>query len=63
MKRYVGLILILFLFTSCGAWPQALQTVEDIADDTAVKVEVSREAIQKDSDVTINVELKNSQMK
>lgn len=39
--------------------PELFKAVEDIATDTAVKVEIDKEAFQKDTDVTVSVEVKN----
>jgi hypothetical protein len=52
-------ILAVFLLTSCQALPQLYQAAEDIADDEAVQVKISREAIQKQTDITISIEIKN----
>ena len=56
MKR---LILLALLCTSCQALPQLFQATEDIADDTAVKVEVSKEAIAKETDLSVDVKITN----
>jgi starvation-inducible outer membrane lipoprotein len=53
-------VLILTMLSSCSALPQLYQAAEDIADDDAVKVVVSREAIQKQTDVTVSVDIKNT---
>lgn len=50
---------ILFLLTGCNAIPEALQTAEDIIDDNAIDIKISREAIKKDTNVTICVQLSN----
>ncbi len=46
--------------SSCSALPQFYQAVEDIANDEAIEVMVSREAIQKQTDITVSVEVKNN---
>jgi hypothetical protein len=51
-----------FIFlTSCTALPQLYQAAEDIADDNAIKLEISREAINKQTDVNVVIEVKNNQ--
>lgn len=39
--------------------PELFKAVDDIATDTAVKVEIDKEAFQKDTDVTVSIEVKN----
>jgi hypothetical protein len=34
-------------------------SLENIADDTAVKCEISKEAIQKETDIELNLTIKN----
>lgn len=53
----------LIFLNSCQSLPQFFQAAEDIADDTAVKIEISREAIQKDTDIDANVQIKNKDQK
>ena len=40
--------------------PQLFQSAESVLDDTAVKVEVSREAIGFDKEVSVNVLISNT---
>jgi len=47
-------------FTSCTALPQLYQAAEDIADDNAIKLEISREAISKQTDVHVSIDVKNN---
>jgi len=55
------LLLPLFVFmTGCQTLPSLYQAAEDIADDTAIKVEVSREAISKQTDVNLTIDVKNN---
>lgn len=51
------------LLSACNALPQLYQTAEDIADDTAIKVEVSRETFQKETDLNIQVNVQNKEQK
>lgn len=44
-------ILIMVCFTSCAAMPSMFQAVEDIADDTAIQIKISKEAISKDAQI------------
>lgn len=57
MKR----LMLLFtpLLTACGAWPQAFQTLDDIATDDAIKVYVDKDAFKKDTDVHVVVDVIN----
>jgi hypothetical protein len=54
-------IIALFMFTSCSTVPQIFQTAEDVFDDTAIKIEVSKEAIDaKDTNWSISVTVNRS---
>lgn len=53
------LVLICFSLTSCAAMiPSFLQTAEDIINDEAIQVIVSREALQESHDINIVVDVK-----
>ena len=53
-----------FMFLmSCNTLPQLYQAAEDVADDNAVKVIISREAINKETDIGITIDVKNNQAK
>jgi post-segregation antitoxin (ccd killing protein) len=41
--------------------PEFAKTIDDMATDTAVKVVIDKEAIQRDTDVEINVSIKNKE--
>jgi len=58
------IIIVTFLtvLTACNTLPQLYQAAEDIADDIAVKIEISREAIQKETDITLSLDVKNKQV-
>ena len=47
-----------FLF-SCNTLPQLYQSIDDIATDDAVTIKVDRDCFQKDTDVSISVQVKN----
>lgn len=59
MVRSFLFVSLIFLVTGCTAMPELFKAVEDIATDTAVKVEIDKEAFQKDTDVTVAIEVKN----
>ena len=52
-------IFILLAATSCSSLPLFYQAAEDIADDNAVRVEIQKESLQKDTNVRINVDVIN----
>jgi hypothetical protein len=54
------LIIQLLLLTGCNTLPQLYQAAEDIADDNAIKLEISREAIGKQTDVNVSIDVKNN---
>lgn len=59
MKIVIPTSILALLLGSCAALPDMFKDVDNIATDTAIKVEVSREAIQKDTDVTVSVGISN----
>lgn len=60
MLRSFLFVSLVFLLTGCAAMlPELFKAVDDIATDTAVKVEIDKEAFQKDTDVTVSIEVKN----
>jgi len=48
------------LLCGCGLMPQAMNELEHVVDDTAITVKCSQEALSKNSDLKISVELNNS---
>ena len=64
MKSYqiLGWCLLL-LVTSCNAMPQLFTAVDDIATKSAISVEVDKNAMQKETDVSVNVNVTNKDKK
>lgn len=58
MKWIVFISLAAFSM-SCQALPQLFQATEDIADDTAIKMEVSKEAISRQTDLNLQMNVSN----
>lgn len=58
--KFLKLFFPFIIFTSCNTLPQLYQAAEDIADDSAIQVIVSREAIQKQTDINVYVDVKNN---
>jgi len=54
------LVVPIMFLTACSSLPQLYQAAEDIADDDAIKVQVSREAISKQTDVSVSIDVKNN---
>lgn len=54
---------ILFIVTGCQYLPDMAKDIESIETDTAVSIEVSRETLQKDTDLQINLNVKNKDEK
>ncbi len=55
----VYLIFFFAFLTSCQYLPDISKDIENIATDTAIKVEVSRETFMKETDLEININVKN----
>ena len=45
--------------SSCQGLMPIADDMEKMADDTAIKIEVSREALQKETDLKVTVEVQN----
>lgn len=60
MLRHVLFISMTLFLSGCSAMmPGLFQTVDDIATDTALRVEIDKEAFQKETDVNVSIEVKN----
>ena len=57
--RLITFSLSALFFTSCQSLPQFYQAAEDIANDTAIGIEVSKEAIAGGKDIQVQVNVKN----
>lgn len=58
--KHLILLPLLGLMVSCQTLPQLYQAAEDIANDEAIQVSVSREAISKQTDVNVTIDVKNN---
>ncbi len=64
LKILLLVLLMLNLLTSCaGMTPQLFQTVDDIATDGVIQVQVDKEAFSKNTDISVVVEIKNKDPK
>ncbi len=59
--RYVVLISFLGALTGCAAMPQIMQDIDDMATDTAIKIEVDKEAIKPNTNVYLNLRVLNKE--
>ena len=63
MNRAYLPILSLLCLSSCAAMlPEILKTAEDVIDDDAVRIIVSKEAFQRNTNLKATVELDNGQI-
>ncbi len=46
-------ILTMLSLAGCQSLPQLYQAAEDIADDTAIKIEISKEAVEQKKDLKL----------
>ena len=53
------LLLLFPFFCSCQYLPAISKDIETIATDTAIKIEVSKETFQKETDLQININVQN----
>ena len=60
--KTIPLISLIFPL-GCNALPQLYQTAEDIANDDAIDITISREALNKGTDLNITIDVVNSQVK
>ncbi len=52
-------IFIFAFLMSCQYIPDVSKDIDDIATDTAIKVEISRETFLKETDLEISINVKN----
>lgn len=52
--------LIILMLTSCAAMPQFMDDVEKMETDTAVKIEVDKEALQQNTNLNIKIDVTNT---
>jgi hypothetical protein len=57
------LLLLLILLGGCQFIPEMAKDLESIETDTAIRIEVSRETFQKETDLQINVNVQNKDSK
>ena len=55
------LLLLLPLVTSCQYIPDMAKDIESIATDTAIKIELSREALTDKTNIQLNLDVKNKE--
>lgn len=51
-------IFLAILCCSCGALPQLTQTVDDLITEDAIKIIVSKEAVEQKKNINVIVEIK-----
>ena len=57
------LIISAIFLASCNTLPQLYQSAEDIANDDAIDITISREVLNKGTDLNITIDVINSQVK
>ena len=53
------LLLLLLSLSGCQYIPDMAKDIESMETDTAIKVEISRETFQKETDLEININVQN----
>lgn len=56
-------IIFICIFSSCQSLPQLLQSFEDIETQEAINITVDKEALNQNTDLQINVIVKNKEKK
>lgn len=59
LSRVFTICMLLIALSSCGSLPELFQSAEKVLDDTAIKVHVSQEAIQDDTDINVAISVVN----
>ncbi len=59
--KYLYFLSLSALFSSCSSMPQFFQAAEQIATDTAIKIEISKETIQEETDLEVCVNVTNQE--
>jgi hypothetical protein len=66
MKKSINNLLWAFIpciFYGCQGISGLFSSVEKIADDTAIKTEISKEALQRDTDLEVTIKVLNKDVK
>jgi hypothetical protein len=63
LKTNLPCLLITSLLTSCAGTPEIFQAVENIATDGVIQVQIDKEAFQKDTNIHVNVDILNRDVK
>gem|GEM_PF-5251014 len=58
VPMYILLLLLMFL-SGCQYIPDMAKDIESMETDTAIRVEISRETFQKETDLEININVQN----
>lgn len=59
MKPVIVMMSLITLQSCAGMWPELAKTVDDIATDGVVTVQVDREAFQKETNTKIMIDISN----
>jgi hypothetical protein len=57
------LLMLMCLLTGCQFIPEMAKDIESIETDTAIRIDVSRETFQKDTNLEININVQNKDEK
>ena len=52
-------IATVMLLTSCSSMPLIFRTLDDLATEEAIEVSVSKDAIQDDTDIAVDIRIQN----
>ena len=63
LKMNLPCLLITNLITSCAGTPEIFKAVENIATDGVIQVQIDKEAFQKDTNIHVNVDILNRDVK
>lgn len=63
MKILISIVMMALLSACAAMMPDMFKTIDDIATDDAITVQVDRDAIKKDTDVHIIVDVVNKDVK
>jgi len=55
---FIAMTLVLF---GCQYLPQVAESIEQIATDDAISIQIDKDAFQKDTDVSVTVQIKNKE--
>lgn len=61
MKTLSIMAVLPLVLNSCAAMPEFLKTADDVLTDGVIQVQIDKEAFGKETDIEVNITIKNKE--